>query len=231
MTVLTPFTQNNAKSPIIEHCLTPPKLTKQGTVDQREKQRLVYKYAALTALALGLRRGELCALMWSDLRPGGIFIQRSISDSNEITGPKNEQSAAEIPVTQEMLDLMNSLPKTSPYIFSGPNGKPIQPSTLYHWMVAHTAKVCSRPYTVHELRHTMITNSIKRGTNVRVLQSISRHLQLATLLGYHHVDEEQRIDAVRAINPIGCNRVATIEQNEADSGNKEIPKTLQPQGF
>ena len=53
----------------------------------------------------------------------------------------------------------------------------------------------------------------------------------STLLSrYTHVDEEQRMEAVRAVDPIGCNRVAIIEQNKAISGNKEIPKTLQPQG-
>lgn len=188
----------------VAHCLTLPRMTQKGIPDKRDTQRQVYKIAALTALSIGVRRGELCGLMWSDLRPGGISIERSLSDANEVTGPKNEQSAAEVPLEQEILDLINQLPRISEYIFAGPNGRPISPSTLYHWMIEHTKLVCSRPYTVHELRHTMITRAARRGVNPKVLQTISRHKRLETLLkNYTHVDESQRRDAVRAVNPLG----------------------------
>ena len=193
----------------VEFCRSAPKITKQGEVDKRDLQRQVYKIAALTALSVALRRGETCAIMWSDLQPDGISIERSISDSNEITSPKNEQSVAVVPVTQELLDLINQLPHTCDYVFAGPNQKPISPSTLYHWMVSHTEKVCSRSYTFHELRHTAISLAAKAQINPKVLQTITRHLRLDTLLKvYTHIDEQQRQAAVSAINPLNCKSTA-----------------------
>jgi integrase len=107
------------------------------------------------------------------------------------------------------MQLIKSLPRKSLYVFAGPTGRPLSPSTMYHWMVCHTKQVCSRVYSVHELRHTMISEAARKGINPKVLQTITRHKRLDTLLKvYTHVDEKQRRDAIDALNPIGCKTAA-----------------------
>ena len=67
-------------------------------------------------------------------------------------------------------------------------------------------------YSVHKLRHTAATLMYKYAeTDLRTLQEILGHNQLATTQIYTHIDDEQRRNAVKN-NPL-----ADLNNQETDS--------------
>lgn len=193
-------------------CQSPPRLTAKGVPDKRAAQRQVYKQAALVLLSTGLRRGELCALVWDDFVPGGLSVSKSVSDSGNVTIPKTPESVAIVPITENIRRMLLSMPRNGKHIFTSATGNHLSPSTLYHWMTTNSKKILGRKYTVHEMRHTFASEAARRGINPKVLQTITRHKRIETLLKYYtHIDDEQRQEAVDAINPANCKRTANAE--------------------
>lgn len=142
------------------------------------------------ALRLGLRRGEICGLRWKDIdfdhKLLKVCNQRQRLASGEIIdcSPKSATSVREIPLTEELLALLRKhrgLPEA--YLCT------LTPSGLD---AAHRALVISLdlPYiTLHDLRHTMATNALRNGGEMRALQDVLGHASYSTTANiYTHPD-------------------------------------------
>jgi len=65
-----------------------------------------YSTLIYVALSMGLRRGEICALKWSDLRGGKLHIERSYSQAGKIWRvgpPKTPESFRALPIGQNVM--------------------------------------------------------------------------------------------------------------------------------
>ncbi|MCX6164227.1 MAG: site-specific integrase, partial [Ignavibacteriae bacterium] len=83
------------------------------------------------------------------------------------------------------------------YIFSKPNNTVFSRSSISHKFKYYIRKaVMSEKYHFHCLRHTFITNCIKKGINANYVQALAGHSNLKTTLGYTHIGIE---DLKRAI--------------------------------
>ena len=65
--------------------------------------------------------------------------------------------------------------------------------------VAHTAGDATRPYTVHEARHTTASLLLAAGTDPHVVTAIMGHSSIAVSRGYQHVNHEMKREAMAAI--------------------------------
>ena len=120
----------------------------------------IFIHAWRIAVLIGLRPGELCGLMWSDLKGGTLTVQRSINSYGEITPGKNKNARRSIVLPQraaaELIDQRKHLRFwgiESPYIFPAEDGQSANPKILYdRWKIYR--KQHGLDCSPYELRHT-----------------------------------------------------------------------------
>ncbi len=160
-----------------------------------------FKLAVLLCLYTGLRLGELCALKWEDID----FENRLISVSRTVqrlsvedyhaktmlleTTAKSRYSKREIPVLQEVLELLPQFQNGKEYVFGG--DKPVEPRTMQNHFKQIQKEAGTEDKNFHTLRHTFATNCIERGTDPKSLSELLGHSDIQiTLNRYVHPSME-----------------------------------------
>lgn len=157
--------------------------------------------AVYILLELGLRRGELCGLMWSDInrKARTIRINRSIRVTSgviSIAEPKHGSHRV-LPLSDECLEVFSSIPRRSVYIFPNAIGKPWDPNGFSR---AFTKFMNTLPSQIprlspHELRHTCGTALRRRGVDIYTIQQYLGHRDIeVTANTYVHSE----VEALRA---------------------------------
>lgn len=167
----------------------------------------------ILALCLGLRRGELCGLKWSDIdfHHGVVAVTRqrvTLADGRTVvTPPKSKSSVRLLPLPDGMEDILRPfVKKPTEYVaLSVTTGQPITPSGLDQaWRRAVLDCAPELPYiTLHGLRHTCGAAAVRAGVSMRVLQEIMGHSSMAiTSTIYAHADRkiiQAAVDKICAI--------------------------------
>lgn len=148
-------------------------------------------------IIMGLRRGEICGLRWSDIdfSDGTLSIcnQRQRMATGEIVdcAPKSASSVRILPIPDGLLLRLRHARQLGGYICS------LTPSGLD---AAHRALVVrlGLPYIpLHGLRHSMATACIRHGGDMRSLQSLLGHASYATTANrYTHPDRDMLRKAI-----------------------------------
>ena len=171
------------------------------------------------ALTTGMRRGEVCALRWSDFDEvrGTISVTHALGRGNGsyyVKEPKTAGSQRTIPLTafttrvlvairgdkQNICKAMG-IKFGDPYILGtiGDETKPYRPDLLSKEYTAF-CKINGFDCTFHDLRHTFATFMIGSGVDVRTVASYLGHSSVSmTLNTYADVDPEAKMSAVDKI--------------------------------
>lgn len=159
--------------------------------------------AVLLGLYLGLRRFEIAQLRFEDFADGWLTV----------IGKGDRQ--ARLPVPGEVTRALNTLPRTSTYVFPGSVSGHVHPATVWSWVgeVAHAAGLGH--VTTHQLRHTALTMANDATGDLRAVQEFARHARPETTAGYTRVSEA-RLRRVGAA--ISYARPAAIADADAGSG-------------
>ncbi len=155
------------------------------------------------ALTLGLRRGELLALRWSDIN----LNQRTL----HVRKAKSKAGIRTLPLPQHIVDVLRDHWKFQAQerlfqgnvwqehgmVFPGESGKPLAAATL----IAHFKRSLTRAglheIRFHDLRHTAATLMVERGVDLKTIQEILGHATLAmTADTYAHVSSTAIKDAL-----------------------------------
>ena len=143
-------------------------------------------------LGAGLRVSEVIALM-----PADIDLDRGMIRVNRGKGAKDRV----VPVDGETLGWLRAwaerrkrlgLTARSPFFCSKRNrGKPLT-ARYVQWLVARLAEAAGieKKVTPHVLRHTYATRMLRRGLDLREVQELLGHANVATTQIYTHVDPE-----------------------------------------
>ena len=187
------------------------------------------------ALATGARRGELCALSWSDVdfENQTLTIAKSLSqtkDHLELKGTKTgsirrlglSRLALEALSRQRAIQIRDKRLAPADYIdegavFATPLGRRITPmsATKAFVRLAKTAEISTT--RLHDTRHTAATHLIVGGTDVRTTASVLGHTTpTVTLSIYAHLVAEVQRAAVERLGArlesisANGNRMATV---------------------
>ena len=158
-----------------------PKHVRQEGVALSSKEQEVFitacknnKYGDMYLVALyqGLRIGEILALTGNDidLDNNKIIVNKSMNKENKVDSTKNKQSERTIPLFDKTRAILEKYSKFgNKRIFNLTNSVPNK----------HLYKLCEsegiRKISVHDLRHTFITNSINRGVPEHIVQALVGH--------------------------------------------------------
>ena len=198
-------------------CKLPPKKAQEMQVLTHEEMRRFliqskqddFYELALLELATGMRRGEICALKWSDLdfETGALRIQRQayhVDHGVVISEPKTKQSCRSIILPPSVLNVLRQYRETvdSEWMFPSPvkEGEPLNPNGVYRKMVKILDRAQCKRVRFHDLRHTFATTALEHGMDIKTLSAIIGHVSSATTLDiYSHVTDEMQANAANKI--------------------------------
>jgi len=159
----------------------------------RERDRALLMLLATT----GIRVGECCRLTVSDIaqaRANGIL---------RVTGKGNK--TREIPLTPTTLQALAAYdakrpPTTTLAYFLTVHHKPLTPRDIQRRVKLYTRYVATtKPITPHKLRHTFATHVLAAGANLREVQELLGHTEIATTEIYTHVQSARLSTAVQRL--------------------------------
>ena len=163
-------------------------------------------------LTTGLRRGELLALLWTDLDVENMTISVS-KQVNRINGelvvsqPKTSNSIRKLAIPQRAVELLveeHAKHPHSPYLFVSPKTDTMFDSDSFR----HTHKkilkaIGAENIRFHDIRHTFATLSLKYGVDVKTLSSALGHYDVGfTLRTYTHATAGMKRDAADTIGSV-----------------------------
>lgn len=151
------------------------------------------KRILLTMAVTACRAEEARALKKIDIVNGGIRIQRALDVHCNEKRVKSDQNRF-IPIVNPLVtSMLNKAAKTcQEYLFTTCSGKPV-----LHRTVMRTMKLVLPKNTPHDLRHTWITNAIRKGVDIKTISELTGDSVNTLLSCYAHTDEKQLIDAMR----------------------------------
>ena len=218
-----------AKSPV-------PSLLRVGGVKTQEKNALTIEQSqrlleatkgtraylfCLLALQTGMRRGEICGLMWSDIdfdaqiihvqHNAAIFTNAQTVVSSDL---KTAAARRDIPIPPTLLALLTSEKNgsESPFVLHMDNGGALSQTSFSNLWDMVRRRTVDNPndlgtparnskmvrsldfhVTPHQLRHTYITRLFESGLDIKEIQYLAGHTTIdMTLRVYTHYQHESR---------------------------------------
>lgn len=152
-----------------------------------------------TALATGMRRGEILGLTWKDLD----FTTGTIT----LTKTKNGR-ARKIPMSGEIAATLGAVPRHGEFVFM--NGQPGQSITTYGLAFREACRAAGiQGFRFHDLRHSALSWMIEDGIDIVTVAAIAGHSSILMTQKYCHTDEDRKRKAVQALGA----RLVSARQN------------------
>ena len=161
-------------------------------------------------LTSGLRKGEIAALLWSDLDVENctLSVTKQLMSSRDgelkITQPKTATSVRLISLPQETVELLKEEHSKHPlniYMFPSPRtGGMYHPDSIVklHEKILNDAGI--EHLRFHDLRHSFATYALQSGADVKTLSCMLGHYSAGfTLNTYCHATRDMQADAAKKI--------------------------------
>ncbi|HEX7853104.1 MAG TPA: tyrosine recombinase [Sphingobium sp.] len=146
----------------------------------------------------GLRATELVSLPYAALRGDQPFLILKGKGGKERLVPISDRARAAVALWKA------HVPEDSPFLF--PSGKSYLSRIRLYQIVRDLAAASGiDPTTIspHVLRHAFATHLLEGGADLRALQSMLGHADIATTQIYTHVDAARLVELVNARHPLG----------------------------
>ncbi|MBM6924302.1 site-specific integrase [Hydrogenoanaerobacterium saccharovorans] len=157
-------------------------------------------------LVTGIRKGELTALLWSDLDEEQRFIsvsKQAVGDRNRnvtISRPKTENSVRKISIPESAIELLQQEHKKhpdNPWMFPSPRtGEMYHPDSIAKLHEKILKDTGLEHIRFHDLRHTFATMALQNGVDVKTVSSMLGHYDAGfTLKTYTHATRQMQEQA------------------------------------
>jgi integrase len=173
----------------------------------------------VVAIHIGLRRGELLGLKWTDTdsKTGTLTVRRSLDVDGTFKTPKNRAAKRTLKLTPWALDALKvhkvrqnaerlqagSRWQDHDLVFPNTIGKPMNAGNLYRrefQPLLGRAGLANEEFTIHSLRHTFATTLADRGVHPSTAQKMLGHSDIRmTLAIYTHATDDMQDAATSAL--------------------------------
>jgi integrase len=203
-----------AEPPHVEHrevqSLDPVQVRRLLEAVRGDRDEALY----LTAIATGLRQGELLGLRWTDvdLIGGTVTVRHAlqrVDGSLQLVETKTARSRRTVPLPAVALDALRAHrnaqdgPMGSLYVFSTAKGTPLDGTNVTKRLQAILAEAGLPRVTFHALRHTAASLLLAQGVHPRVVMEQLGHSQISlTMNTYSHVIPALERDAADRMNAL-----------------------------
>lgn len=158
----------------------------------------------LLSLYTGLRVGEVCGLMWSDINfeKSILSVRRTVqririgAHKTRIIAdnPKSRTSRRVIPIPRFLMKLLRESRSNDNHYVLSDSEIIIEPRTLQRRFKSIMKKADLPSVSYHSLRHAFATNCLQAGFDVKTLSEILGHASVETTLNrYVHTSMERKI--------------------------------------
>jgi len=159
------------------------------------------------AFYAGLRRGELRALLWSevDLASGLIRVERSMSSHGEIGEPKSRAGRRGVPIVAALRDLLVEhklvVLGDEGLVFASSATSPFTPTAVRKRALTAWRHAGLEPIGLHECRHTFASLLIAAGVNAKAISAYLGHASIQTTFDlYGHLMPGNEDEAVALVD-------------------------------
>ena len=157
-------------------------------------------------LVTGIRKGELTALLWSDLdgeRRTISVSKQAVGDRNRnvtISRPKTENSVRKISIPESAVELLRQEHEKhpdNPWMFPSPRtGEMYHPDSIAKLHEKILKDTGLEHIRFHDLRHTFATMALQNGVDVKTVSSMLGHYDAGfTLRTYTHATRQMQEQA------------------------------------
>ena len=163
-------------------------------------------------LTTGLRRGELLALLWTDLDAEARTISvtkqvNRIKGELVVSPPKTQNSVRTLAIPQQAVNLLIEEHKRhpdNPYMFPSPKtGTMYDPDAFRRTHDKILKAIGAEHVRFHDMRHLFATLSLKNGVDVKTLSGALGHYSAGfTLNTYTHATAQMKQDAADTIGAV-----------------------------
>lgn len=178
-----------------------------------------YSTLIYVALSMGLRRGELCGLKWSDIRGGKLHIERSYSQAGKIWRvgpPKTPESFRALPIGQNVMTALEEHRirlerhardtkrtwQENDWVFPSQAGTLINPPNLGRRLNEYADKAGVDRIRFHTLRKIFTTEFLRAGGSPKQAQYWLGHATSKLVMEvYAGIQEE--LDMAAAVLDLG----------------------------
>ncbi|QPJ64740.1 MAG: tyrosine-type recombinase/integrase [Candidatus Nitrohelix vancouverensis] len=155
------------------------------------------KPIVLLAKNTGLRLSNVVFLEWSEVN---IKTRLIVLDAKKV---KNSHSLG-IPMTQQVFEVLTEQERKrrsgSPHVFINREGKPYTKWGVYR-AFKKACKTAGYPdYRFHDLRHDFCSKLVQAGVDIYTVKELAGHKNIATTLGYAHLNPERLKQAVSVLD-------------------------------
>lgn len=169
------------------------------------------------ALKTGMRRGEIHGLSWSDIdfENMEIHVRHSFDDWGNLKEPKTSNGYRDIPMTESLkADLAERLEHQkriadargieieddTPIICNDVFEREL-PHSSTRWWSRNREALGFPNLTIHEMRHSFLSEMARRKVDPKVLQKLAGHAKYSTTMDiYTHVDMEDKREAMKKMD-------------------------------
>lgn len=155
------------------------------------KKHIHFKYQVFFDIMYqtGARVSEVCKLRFVDVVDGTLVLRKTNTKTKE---------TREIPISPELVNKINKLPKENGFMFAGMGGNDHISRYTIDKVLRNACKECGiEGVSTHSFRRTTISQLSRNLVSLRVIQKISGHRNLNVLQGYIDVDESEIASAVQ----------------------------------
>ncbi len=157
--------------------------------------------------AAGLRVSEVVGLKFEDLNLESQFVKVRGKGGKERIVPIGKKSVSAIKdwlkVRQQKFST-KILPDNDVYIFLSKLGRPISRIGFWQELKSYVKNAgIIKEVSPHTLRHSFATHMLKYGADLRVVQELLGHSDIATTQIYTHVDKEHLKSVHKKFHPRG----------------------------
>ena len=161
-------------------------------------------------LVSGLRKGELVALLWSDLdiddRTISVSKQyvRNPDGTRTLSQPKTDTSIRMVSIPQTAVDLLvqeHEKHPNNPYMFPSPvTGEMYHPDSVVKFHEKLLKDAGLEHINFHGLRHTFATMALQNGVDIKTVSNMLGHYDAGfTLRTYTHATRQKQDEAAQTM--------------------------------
>ena len=166
-----------------------------------------------TELMTGLRRGEICGLMWKDFddKKGTLKVCRTLHSKKmgvfALGDTKTSKGTRTIILPQSIVELLRQRKKRaiSQWIFPHPTSPelPVNPESAYRQLKVLLQQAGLPDIRFHDLHHTFATLALQNGVDIKTVSGMLGHFSAGfTLDTYAHVTTSAKREAAKTMGNI-----------------------------
>ncbi len=149
--------------------------------EPKSKYRRNFAYGVWLLILTGARRGEIFGLKWE-----WVNYEKKILDL-----PDSKTGAKTIKLSKWAIDILESIPKETPWVFPGKRKNEIMGGYSLSWGdLIKEANI--QNLTIHDLRHSFASLAVSKGYSLETIGQMLGHAKPTTTKRYAHLMDDTR---------------------------------------